>query len=127
MRGDRRGVRLSVFKGRTRQLTKAIFWTLTQKAPSTAYDLCKGVRARKELKRTRYSVVNRRVRTLEELGYVRKIGTTKTKAGFEVPLYQLTSRAYLAIMLTQIDLDDFMEQADEAVSLAMLGLFSSSL
>ena len=116
--------KLSVFKGRTRRLTKAIFWTLAQNAPTSAYDIYKDVRTHKTLRHTRYSVVNRRIRTLEELGYIEKIGTKETKAGFTAPLYQLTPRAYLAIILNQISLQHFIKQADEAEIITALGVFS---
>ena len=116
--------KLSIFKGRTRRLTKAIFWTLAHNAPTSAYDIYKDVRTHKTLRHTRYSAVNRRVRTLKEQGYIKKIGTKETKAGFTAPLYQLTPKAYLAVVLTQISLEDFLEQADEAEILTALGLFS---
>lgn len=123
----RKGEGGRVFKGRTRQLTKAIFWTLALKGPSTAYDICREVRTQKALKYTRYSVVNRRVRTLEELSYVEKVGTKNTKAGFKAPLYQLTVRAYLAIVLNQINLEHFIEGAEENAVLSALATLSSAL
>ena len=119
--------KLSVFKGRTRRLTKAIFWTLAQKAPTSAYNIYKEVRTQKTLRHTKYSVVNRRIRILETLGYIKRIGTKDTKAGFKAPLYQLTSKAYLAIILNQINLDDFIKQADEAEILTALGILSKDL
>jgi len=124
MASGHRGARVSVFKGRTRQLTKAIFWTLALKGPSLAYEICRAVRAQKPFKYIKYPVVNRRVRTLEELGYVERVGTRKTKAGFEAALYQLTAKAYLAIMLNQVDLDDFIDEADETIALEALAFFS---
>ena len=126
-RRKRKTGRISVFKGRTRQLTKAIFWILAQRAPSTAYDMYKEVRKRRRLKHTRYPVVNHRVRKLEELGYVEKIGTRKAKAGLRAPLYQLASKAYLAIILDQINLDNFIEEADEVEILTALGIFSHTV
>ena len=64
---------------------------------------------------------------MEELGYVERVGTRKTKAGFEAALYQPTAKAYLAIMLNQVDLDDFIDEADEATALAALALLSQIL
>ena len=117
---------LSVFKGRETRLNKAIIWILALKGPSTAYDICREVRAQRAFQYTRYSVVNRRVRALEEKGYLEKIGTRRTKAGFEASLYRLTPRAYLAIALDQIDLDSFLE-ADEATVLTALGALTPYL
>jgi len=71
-------------------------------------------------------VVNRRVRALEDLGYLEKAGSRRTKTGFEVQLYGLTPRTYLAILLNQINLDKFIESADEADILVILGALSYS-
>jgi len=116
----RHAARVSVFKGRTAKLTKAIFWTLAQKSASTVYDIYKSVRTQKHLKYTRYSTVFIRVKKLTEKGYVKRIGMRKTKAGFEAPLYQLTARAYLAITINQINIDLFLEKAEEQAVLEAL-------
>jgi chromosome segregation and condensation protein ScpB len=54
------------------------------------------------------------VRTLEERGLIEKSGERKTKTGFVAALYQLTARAYLAILLDKIDLNNFIEKAPDA-------------
>lgn len=70
--------------------------------------------------------MNRRVRTLRTRLY-KEGGTKETKAGFKAPRYQPTPKAYLAIILNQTSLEDFVEQADEAEILAALGIFSEVL
>jgi hypothetical protein len=45
------------------------------------------------------------------LGYIEKSGERKTKTGFAAKLYQLTARAYLALLLDRINLDEFVEKA----------------
>ena len=72
-------------------------------------------------------MVNYRVRKLKESGYIEKMGTKRTKTGLEGPLYQLASKAYLAIILDQINLDNFIEEADEVEILTALGIFSHTL
>lgn len=67
-----------------------------------------------------YNTVNRRVRALEEHGYIEKSGERKTKAGFAAKLYQLTARAYLAMLLCKIDLDNFVEKAPESSILSAI-------
>jgi len=124
MAGDGR-VRLSVFKGREARLNRAMFWILAFEGPLTIYDICKRVRTQRPFRRTGYSVVNRKVRMMESLGYVERIGTRRTKAGFEAFLFQLTTRTYLAILLNQIDLDTFIGEADEAQVLSVLGVLAS--
>jgi len=73
----------------------------------------------------RYHIVNRRVRALADHGFVEKIGQRRTRTGFVAVLYQLTTRAYLAIVLDQINLDDFIEKAPESTVLSVLGAFTS--
>jgi len=119
-------LRLSVFKGREARLNKAIFWILAlSPEPLTVYDITRKVRTRRSLGHTRYSVMNRRVRRLEDSGYVRKTGRRKTQAGFEAHLYELTMRAYLAIVLNRVDLEKFVQTADEDDVASALGAFIS--
>lgn len=59
-----------------------------------------------------YSVLIRRVRALQELDCLMKVGERKTRPGSETALYQLTPRAELAVALDQIDLDKFVREAD---------------
>jgi DNA-binding PadR family transcriptional regulator len=115
--------RLSVFKGREAKLNRAIFLVLAQEGPLTAYDICRKVRTQKPLRYTRYSVVNRRVRSLEEAGYVEKTEPKRTRAGFEAQLYQITFRAYLAIIVSQTDFNEFIEKAEENKIISALSIF----
>jgi Fe2+ or Zn2+ uptake regulation protein len=121
-RKDKTG-RISVFKGREAKLNRAIFKVLALKSPLTIYDIHKEVKARRGLRRARYATVNKRVRSLEELRYVERIGAKKTKAGFEASTYELTARAYLAILLNSINLNELVTQVDEATASALLGDF----
>jgi len=115
--------RISVFKGRGAKLNRAIFHILALKGPQTIYDIHKTVKTQRKLRHIRYASVNKRVRFLKESGYVKKIGKKKTKAGFEASIYGLTARAYLAILLSQINLDSFIKEAEEdAVLIALAAL-----
>lgn len=118
--------RISVFKGREAKLNRAIFHILAFKGPLTIYDIHKEVRALRRLRRTRYASVNKRVRSLEESGYIRKIGLKKTKAGFKASIYELTPRAYLAILLNSINLEDLVLRVDEATTSAILAAVVST-
>lgn len=82
--------------------------------------MCKLVKKQRLLRRKWYSVINRRVRVLEQRGCVEKAGARKTLAGFTVALFQLTSRGYLAMLLDQTDIDSLLEKADEATVLELL-------
>lgn len=63
---------------------------------------------------------------LEEYGYIQKVGTRKTQAGFRAALYQLTARAYLAILLNKVNLDNLIQKASEEYVLTVLAALISS-
>ena len=99
--------------------------TLTRARPQTIYEVCKAVRALRHLKHTKYTNVNRRVRALQHSGCLEKAGTRKTQAGFQATLYQLSTRAYLALMLSQIDIETILRKADKTTILSLLAALSS--
>lgn len=106
--------RIAVFKGRDARLNKAIFWILAQQSPLTICDIWRKLRTQRDFAYIPYNTVNRRVRALEKHGFVEEIGRRRTKTGFMAVLYQLTARAYLAILLDKINLDNFIEKAPDA-------------
>jgi DNA-binding Lrp family transcriptional regulator len=112
--------RISIFKGREAKLNRAIFHILALKGPLTIYKIHKEVKTRRRLRHVRYASVNKRVRSLEKSGYIKKIGVKKTKAGFKASIYELNARAYLAILLDSIKLEDIVKQVDEATASATL-------
>jgi len=126
-KGKRESGRLSVFKGREAKLNKVIFHILAVKGPLITYDIHKEVKAQKGLKHTKYTNVLRRIRALEESGCLEKAGTRKirTQAGFQATLYQLTARAYLAILLNKINLDNFTQTAGADTIIATLAALMS--
>ena len=126
-KGKRNRGRISVFKGREAKLNFAIFHILALQGPQTIYDLLKQVKQQKFLRRKLYSVVLRRVKTLQESGYVEKVGTRKTLAGQTGNLYQLTPKAYLAILLNQTDMDGLLKKADETTILELIATLAKQL
>jgi DNA-binding Lrp family transcriptional regulator len=125
-RSKRNCGRISVFKGREARLNFAVFQVLALKGPQTIYDIHKEVKAQRGLRQTRYASVNKRVRVLEESGYIKKIGIKKTKAGFEASIYELNVKGYLAIFLNQINLDDFLKRVDDAAASTILGAITGT-
>jgi DNA-binding PadR family transcriptional regulator len=115
--------RISVFKGRKARLNHAIFQTLSLKGPKTIYDIHKIVKTRKKLKHVRYATLNKRVRSLEKSGYIKKYGFKKTKAGFQANIYELTTKAYLATLLNSVNLNQLVKQTDETTAIIMLSDF----
>jgi hypothetical protein len=112
--------RISVFKGREAKLNQVIFQILALESPLTIYDVCKRIKTKKGLKHTKYTNVNRRVRELRKSGYLQKVGARKTKAGFQTILYQMTARAYLAILLNNLNLDNFIQTASEETAIVTI-------
>jgi hypothetical protein len=119
--------KISVFKGREARLNKAIFHILALKDPLTIYGIHKEAKAQRGLRQTRYASVNKRVRFLEESGYIKKMGIRKTKAGFQASIYELTTKAYLAILLNSISLNELLLKVDEATAQTVLAAFLESL
>jgi hypothetical protein len=115
-----KNTRLSVFKGREARLNHAIFQILSLKGPLIIYDIHKEVKAQKDLKHTKSTNVLRRIKALEESGYLEKAGTRKTLPGYERVLYKLSSKTYLALLLNKINLDSFIQTADEDTIIATL-------
>jgi hypothetical protein len=105
--------KLSVFMGREAKLNKAIFQVLAIEGTLTIYEISKKVRTQKSLRYIKYSVINRRVRSLTAKRYIETAKARKTQAGLQAQLYQLSLRAYLAIILSRTDLDKFIEEANE--------------
>jgi hypothetical protein len=100
-----KNTKLSVFKGREARLNHAIFQILSLKGPQTIYDVHRQVRAHRGLRYTCYASVNKRVRALEDSGYVKKACVKRTKAGFEASTYELGAKAYLAMLLNSVSLE----------------------
>jgi len=116
-----KGGRISVFKGREAKLNYTLFHILALKGPQTIYDIHKEVKTQRKLKHVRYATVNKRLRALEKSGYLKKTGLKKTKAGFKASIYELTTRAYLVILLNSINLDELVMRPEEATASAILG------
>jgi len=121
-RRKRKTGRISVFKGREARLNRAIFQVLALKGPHTIYDIHKTVKTRKRLRHARYATVNKRVRSLQESGFIKKIGVKKTKAGFKASTYELAARAYLALLLNSISLEDLFARVNETSASTILGI-----
>ena len=107
-------VKLSIFTWKKARLNRVILQVLSEHGPLTPYELVKRIRAVRGFRHTRYSVVNRRVRALEEEGFLEVVRVKEAqKAPQRSFVYRLTLRAHLAIVLDKIDLDRFLRVADE--------------
>ena len=120
-----KNTKLSVFKGREAKLNRAIFQSLALKGAQTIYDIHKHVKTFRGLKYTYYGNVNKRVRALQQLGYVKEVNIKSTKAGFEATEYELTTRTYLALMLDSINLENLLNRMDEDVASEILAAIAT--
>jgi hypothetical protein len=120
-----KNTRLSVFKGREARLNRAIFQSLALKGAQTIYDIHKHIRTFRGLKYTYYGNVNKRVRALQQLGYVKEVNIKSTKAGFEAVEYELTTRTYLALLLDSVSIEDLLSRMDEDVASEVLAAIAT--
>jgi hypothetical protein len=120
-----KNTRLSVFKGREARLNRAIFQSLALKGAQTIYDIHKHVRTFRGLKYTYYGNVNKRVRALQQLGYVKEVNIKSTKAGFEATEYELTTRTYLALLLDSVNIDDLLNRMNEDAASEILAAIAT--
>jgi len=77
------------------------------------------------LRYTHYGNVNKRVRDLQYLGYVKEARVKSTRAGFEATEYELTARAYLALVLDSIKLEGLLNRIDEDAALEILAAMTT--
>lgn len=122
MRKKCKGTELSVFRGREAKLNRAIFQILSSKEQLTIYDIYKELKQQKLKKTLRYSSVNKRVRALEQSGYLVTFSVRRTKAGFNAVLYCLAKKACLAIVLGSISFDNFIDQVDDQSAEVLLAV-----
>jgi len=126
-KGKDKSGRLSVFKGREARLNRAIFHTLALKSPLIPYDIYKEIKAQRGLRYTKYTNVLRRIKALEESGYLERAGSRKTLRGSEGVLCKLSSKTYLALLLNRINLDSFIQTADEDTIITTLAALMSHM
>jgi len=114
-------VRLSVFNGREARLNRAVIQAFKTEEPQTTRQLHQKIIQIKELKHTNYSTVNKRVRSLEQSGYLRK-ASVKQRPGGYTNYYELRPKAYLAKFLDSNTIEYLFEKVSDESALAILGV-----
>jgi DNA-binding PadR family transcriptional regulator len=109
-----------VFKGREARLNRAIIQVLAAKEPQTTRALRKRISQIKGMKDTSYSTVNKRVRNLEQKGYIKKV-EVKERVGRVTNYYELRPKAYLAKFFDSTTIEELVEQANDKTALTILG------
>ena len=107
------GTELAVFKGREAKLNRAIFQTLALKGTQSTNSLYKNVRKLRGFSRKHYGNVNKRVRALEELGYVKAADVQNVEGRTKAVVYELKAKAYLALILDSISFENLLNRTNE--------------
>jgi DNA-binding transcriptional ArsR family regulator len=115
-----KGTELSVFKGREAKLNRAIFKTLALKGPQSTNSLYKNVKKLRWFSRKHYGNVNKRIRALEELGYVKATDIQNIEGRTKAVVYELKTKAYLALMLDSISLETLLNRTNEETATKIL-------
>ena len=116
--------KISVFKGKQAALNLAIFGALS-KTPLVIYDITKQVKEKRSFYRLKPSMVGRRVRDLVNQGYLEFAGSRDNKPGIQATLYQLTTKAKVALYYNSVSRDTFLQEADEQTLTAELSALRS--
>ena len=114
-------VRLSLSNGREARLNRAVIWAFKTEEPQTTRQLHQKIIQIKELKHTSYSTVNKRVRSLEQSGYLRK-ASVKQRSGGLTNYYELRPKAILAKFLESNTIEYLFEKISDESALAILGV-----
>jgi len=64
-------------------------------------------------------------RILQHLGYVKEVSVKSTKAGFEATEYELTPRAYVALLLDSVNFEDLLNRTDEDIASEILAAIAT--
>ena len=118
------GIKLAVFKDKEAKLNRAIFQILSEKGALIKYDVHKLVANQRDFKRTRYGSIKKRIRILEETGYLKRAGVRKTQMGSEGILFEITFKAYAAMKLDVTDFEDLFDQIDEDFAIELLAFLT---
>ena len=113
---------LSVFRGTKARLNRVILMVLAQHGPLTISELRRKIRAIKDYRYTRYSVIYRRVHALQKEDFIEMICIRDIER--KSPVYGLTPRGHLAILLDQINFDNILRSADRDKIISILKVLS---
>ncbi len=116
-----------MFKGREAKLNRAILRILTGTESSLSiWDMMKRINANRKRgsRKVLYHNVNTRVRDLEAEGFLRRVGEKETKAKDTAALYAATAKAYFAQLVNSLDIDELINELEEAEILAVTAIIA---
>ena len=118
--------RLSVFKGREARLNRMILLFLCRECCLNIWQVYKSVRETRGFRHLRYHVINRRIRDLEQEGFIEVTTIKETPQGQKVKYYQSTTKTYLAFLLDAINLDLLIQSANNTDIIILLAALSGT-
>ncbi len=117
---------LSVFKGREARLNRMILLFLCRECCLNIWQVYKRVRETRGFRHLRYHVINRRIRDLEQEGFIEVTTVRETPQGQKVKYFQPTTKTYLAFLLDAVDLDQLIQSANKTDIITLLAALSTT-
>lgn len=121
-------ITLTVFKGREAKLNRAIFKTLALDGPQTISELQKRLSKQNDLEGTYYASLTKRIRCLQDAGYINRVSVRVSGLGFRAAIYDLCTKALLATFLIRNSAEELFGKVTEKEALILLSdLISSNM
>lgn len=119
---------LEVFSNKAGRANAAIFDVLGRESPQTIKQVLKQISKYERLEETYYASLTKRLRSLQESGYVGEAKQTREEFRGQKS-YELRMKAYLARFLKENSMQDIMDQATDTqaayILLALLNVVLS--
>jgi DNA-binding PadR family transcriptional regulator len=116
---------LSIFKGREARLNRMILLFLCRECCLNIWQVYKRVRETRGFRHLRYHVINRRIRDLEQEGFIEVTAVREMPQGQKVKYYQPTAKTYLAFLLNSVNLDQLIQSVDNTDIITLLATLSA--
>ena len=122
----RKGSELSVFKGREASLNRAILQILAMQGPLKKYGIHRTLIKQRKLKKKHYGNVSKRVRALQQSGFLNGISLQTVEAGSEAVVYELSPKAYLALLFDSLSLEIVIDRLEDQFATEVLAAILAS-
>jgi DNA-binding HxlR family transcriptional regulator len=107
----KKGTELEVFTGKAARANLAIFEALAKESPKNIKQIRKQIGRRPGLQETYYASLTKRLRNLQETGYVTEAKSPQENA--KAQAYQLKMKAYLATFLNSYSMQEILDKATD--------------
>jgi DNA-binding PadR family transcriptional regulator len=117
------GTRLQVFSHKEARLNRVILKILEWKGPLIAYDVWRQLKAIKGFRGIDSKTVYRRIRSLEQDGWIGQKGKRPTKVQGNSALYELTPKGKAALRIDEKSIETFLKTATNEQLAKFIELF----